>query len=147
MGHDSVSFDRFCKLGFLRKTSHAQKHLQPLCESWTFDPADIKKGLYTSVASSLEGQSLKKFKLLTFDTLTQQALGISVPEILDFHLRYQLLNARIYDYFIKRRHHVQHLVKVKKVCSPTIPHSPVPKKKLIQSRSWTSWMLILSYAL
>ncbi|KAJ5346148.1 hypothetical protein N7452_004152 [Penicillium brevicompactum] len=114
VGHDSVSFDRRCMLSFLKKTSHAQKYLQPLCESWAFDPADIKEGLYTSVAISLEGQSLKKFKLLTFDALTQQALGISVPEILDFRLRYQWLNARIYYYFIKRRRHVQHLVKVKK---------------------------------
>lgn len=128
VGHDCVSFDRRCMLSTLKKTSHAQKYLQPLCESWTFDPADIKKGLYTSVAISLEGQSLKKFKLLTFDVLTQQAVGISVPEILDFRLRYQWLNARIYYYFIKRRRYVQHLVKVKKVCSPNIPHSRYPKK-------------------
>ncbi|KAG0156954.1 hypothetical protein Pdw03_8614 [Penicillium digitatum] len=113
VGHDSVSFDRLCMLSFLRKTSHAQKYLQPLCERWTFDPAIIKKGLYTSVASSLEGQSLKKIKFLAFDALTQQALGITVPEILDFRLTYQWLNARIYYYFIKRRRHTQHLVKIK----------------------------------
>jgi hypothetical protein len=111
--------------------THAQKYLQPLCERWTFDPAIIKKGLYTSVASSLEGQSLKKIKFLAFDALTQQALGITVPEILDFRLTYQWLNARIYYYFIKRRRHTQHLVKIKEVCSPKIPHSPVPKKRLM----------------
>jgi hypothetical protein len=132
-GYDGVSFDRLCRLG--RKTPRAQENLQPLGESWEFDPAHIKKGLYTSVARSLEGQSLKKIKLLGFEALTQQALGISVPEMLDFRSKYQWLNARVYCYFIKRPHYAQHLVKVKEVCSPKILHSPVPNKTLLHGRS------------